>query len=341
MPPPTCRGKPVAPEALVVTKSRDKSGVDPASRSQGVPSLPVIRTTVLVVTWRGADHIGACLDALAAQTRPHRVLVVDNASADGTAAVLTAHPSRPAVLRLARNTGYAGGLAAARVHSRFTAWLNDDAVPEPGWLAALEDALEAHPAAAAAAAVLLDRAGRVSSAGVRLTPLGYGVDIEAGEPFAMCGGAALVRTAAVAAVGGVPAGFFCYYEDVDTCWRLRLTGHRVLAVPAARARHIGGASARHGSAAFHQWNERNRLLMLLRCAPAGVAVRELARFAALTLLLPLRRDVPATPNFTVRLRLRVLGGLVVRLPAALAARARIGRWARVSRRTVWSVWAGR
>ena len=301
----------------------------------------MIRTTVLVVTWRGADHVGACLDALAAQSPPHRVLVVDNASADDTAAVLAAHPSRPAVLRLARNSGYAGGLSAARVQTPFTGWLNDDATPEPGWLAALEDALEADPAAAAAAAVLLDGAGWVSSAGVRLTRLGYGADIAAGEPFAICGGAALVRTAAVAAVGGVPASFFCYYEDLDTCWRLRLAGHRVLAVPAARARHVGGASARHGSAAFHQWNERNRLLMLLRCAPAGVAVRELARFAALTPLLPLRRGVPASPNFTPRLRLRVLGDLVVRLPAALAARARIGRRARVPRRAVWSAWAGR
>lgn len=299
------------------------------------------RTTVVVVTWRGAEHIGACLDALAAQTRPHRVLVVDNASADGTAAVLAAHPCRPAVLRLARNTGYAGGLAAARVRTRFTAWLNDDAAPEPGWLAALEDALEADPAAAAAAAVLLDGAGRLTSAGVRLTRLGYGVDIEAGEPFAVCGAAALVRTDVLGAVGGVPAGFFCYYEDVDTCWRLRLAGRRVLAVPEARARHVGGASTRHGSAEFHRWNERNRLLVLLRCAPAGVAARELARFAALTLLLPLRRGVPVTPNFAPRLRLRVLGGLLVRLPAALAARARIGRRARVSRRAVWSAWAGR
>ena len=115
----------------------------------------------------------------------------------------------------------------------------------------------------------------------------------------------------------------------------------MLAVPAARAGHLGGASAGHGSAAFHRWNERNRLLVLLRCAPAGVALRELARFAALTLLLPLRRDVPAGPNFRPRLRLRVLGDLVARLPTALAGRARIGRRARVSRRAVWSAWTGR
>ena len=92
------------------------------------------RSTVVVVTWRGRAHIVRCLDALAAQDSPHRILVVDNASTDGTAEFIAAHPSRPEVLRLPRNLGYAGGLAAAlpRVGTEFMAWLNDDAAPDPG-----------------------------------------------------------------------------------------------------------------------------------------------------------------------------------------------------------------
>ncbi|MGH3977963.1 MAG: glycosyltransferase family 2 protein, partial [Pseudonocardiaceae bacterium] len=87
--------------------------------------------------------------------------------------------------------------------------------------------------------------------------------------------------------------------------------------------------------------ERNRLLMLLRCAPAGVAARQLARFAALTVLLPWRRDRPRAPNFTAALRLRVLAEVALRLPASLAARYRIGRRATVDRRVLWTTWAGR
>ena len=266
----------------------------------------------MVVTWRGREHIIACLDAVAAQTREHAVLVVDNASTDGTAELLAAHPSRPTVLRLERNAGYAGGLAAATVDTPFMAWLNDDAVPAPGWLAELEDALDAQPKAAAASARMERADGSVQSFGVALDRLGYGVDVtDPTQPvFGFCGGAALLRTDAVAQVGGVPAEFFCYYEDTDTSWRLRLAGWRIVSVPSAVVRHAHGASTRPGSAQFHLWNERNRLRMLLRCAPKPVAVREVVRFAVITALLPVRRllrvPVPDAPNYTVRLRLRAL-----------------------------------
>ncbi|OLF08280.1 glycosyltransferase [Actinophytocola xanthii] len=299
------------------------------------------RTTVVVVTWRGREHLGACLDALAAQTRPHRVLVVDNASDDGSAAVLSAHPSRPAVHRTARNLGYAGALALALplVGTEFTAWLNDDAAPGPNWLAELEAALDATPGAAAASPRLEAPSGRTQSVGLVLTPDGHGADATSGPVFGFCGGAPLLRTAALVQAGGVPGRFFCYYEDTDTSWRLRLHGWSVLSVPAARVRHLHGATTRPGSALFHRWNERNRLFMLLRCAPAAVAARELARFAAVTALLPARRlagrAVPDAANFRVRLRLRVLGEVLARLVPLLRERRAIGRAATLSRTEVW------
>jgi GT2 family glycosyltransferase len=299
-----------------------------------------VRSTVVVVTWRGRAHVASCLDALAAQDRPHRTLVVDNASDDGSADVLAAHPTCPDVLRLSQNIGYAGGMAAALEHIRtpYVAWLNDDAAPAAGWLSALEDALDADERVAAVSSVLCTPDGRVQSIGVRLTADGHGADVQEGDVFGFCGGAALLRTDRLRAIGGVPAEFFCYYEDTDTAWRLRLGGHRLAAVPTARATHLHGASTRPGSARFHRWNERNRLLMLLRCAPADVAAREFARFAAITLALPLRRTAPKAANFRVALRLRVLAEVVARLPATLRARRRIGRIAAIPRRTIWRQW---
>lgn len=296
-----------------------------------------------MVTWRGRGLISRCLDALAAQTRSHRVLVVDNASADGTAEELAAHPSRPRVLRLRRNTGYAGALAAALPHIRtpFMAWLNDDAEPAPGWLATLEEHLDADATAGAVASVLLDNDGEVSSTGVALTPIGYGRDATGTTPFGFCGGAALLRTDALREVGGVPGSLFCYYEDTDTSWRLRLHGYRITSAPGAVVRHAGGASSRHGTPAFHRWNERNRLLVLIRCAPARVAARELARFAALTLLLPLRPDRPDAPNFALGLRLRVLAEVLTRLLPTLVARHRITRRAQLPRSVIWATWSAR
>src|SRR6201995_2067772 len=213
-----------------------------------------VRSTVVVVTWRGREHVERCLDSLAKQHRPHSTLVLDNASDDGTADMGAAHPSRPRVRRLARNRGYAGGLAAAlpQVKTPFVAWLNDDAAPEPGWLAALEDALDADPRAAAAGGVLTDASGAISSAGVALTADGHGMDLR--EPdettFGFCGGSVLLRRRALVSAGGVPGGFFCYYEDTDTAWRLRLSGWRGLAVPGAVATHLHGAGSQPGCVPF-------------------------------------------------------------------------------------------
>ncbi|WP_233576535.1 glycosyltransferase family 2 protein [Saccharopolyspora rhizosphaerae] len=301
-----------------------------------------VRTTVIVITWRGRAHIDACLDALAAQTRPHRTLVVDNASDDGTAELLVAHPG-VGVLRLPRNRGYAGGLAAALPHvtTPFVAWLNDDAAPAPDWLEVAEGNLARNPNAAAATSVLRTPDGDVQSTGVRLTVDGHGADATGnGAVFGFCGGAALLRTDVLREVGGVPAEFFCYYEDTDTAWRLRLAGFDVVRTEAT-ATHLHGASTRPGSALFHRWNERNRVITLLRCAPAGVAVRELARFAALTALLPWRDLPDRPPNLRAVLRLRVLVEVAFRLPAALRARRLVRRAATVPRRAVWEAWAGR
>jgi hypothetical protein len=237
--------------------------------------------------------------------------------------------------------------ALAHVRTPFVAWLNDDAAPDPDWLAELEDALDADPRAAAAGAVLTRPDGELQSAGVCLTSDGHGADLTAVGPgaFGFCGGAALLRTAALAAAGGVPGGFFCYYEDTDTAWRLRLAGWRVLPVAAATAAHLHGASSRPGSFRFHRWNERNRLLMLLRCAPLGVAVGQWARFVGITAVLPVRRlagrEVPEALNFTLRLRLSVLAELAGRLPATIVARWRVGRRSTVGRSAVWRAWAGR
>ena len=79
--------------------------------------------------------------------------------------------------------------------------------------------------------------------------------------------------------------------------------------------------------------------MLLRCAPGRIAVREITRFAVITALLSLRRNVPDTPNFHIPLRLGVLADVFTRIPSTLAARRAITQRATLSRKAVWNAWA--
>jgi len=296
--------------------------------------------TAVIVAWRSAEFIDACLDAVAA-AGPGRILVVDNASTDGTAARLAARDD-VVVLRLDRNRGFAGGIAAALddVTTPYLALINDDAEPQPGWLDALLAPFAASDGgelgATTAKLVLPD--GRINNAGGALLPDLYGYDRGLGDPDdgrwdsaddveAFCGAGAVLRTAAVRAVGGFPAHFFLYYEDTDTSLRLRRARWRIRYVPAARVIHRHSASSDQRSARFHYFNERNRLLMIVRCAPAGVTRHELWRFARSVAGFTFRGRPPAQPSEDAFLRLRVLAAVVVRLPAELVARRRITRLA--------------
>src|SRR3954451_8069783 len=92
--------------------------------------------TVVVVTWQGAHLLPACLDSLRRQTIPHAVVVVDNASTDGTTELLATRFPEVTVIQTGGNLGFAGGaqtgLEAAR--TPYDALLNNDAVAEPEWL---------------------------------------------------------------------------------------------------------------------------------------------------------------------------------------------------------------
>lgn len=311
------------------------------------------RVTAVVVTWRGKDHIEACLLSLLDQDEPAPILVVDNASDDGTREILARFAeSAPdlRVLRLDRNAGFAGGMhaAMATVGTEFVALLNDDAVADRGWLGALRRGLDARPdAAAATSRMLLMSDGRINNAGVGLTKAGYGFDIGYGEDpshclharevFGFSGGAAMIRTRDLQQAGGFPAEFFLYYEDTDTAFRLRLMGHRVLYEPAAEVRHIHSASAGGDRRAFAFHNERNRLWMLMRCAPARVAIGALGRFCLTTASIAARglagRRAEGA-NFQPALRLRVLLTTVRHIPALVRQRRSLPVTAR-QRRLVW------
>lgn len=304
------------------------------------------RVDIIVVSWNGVELLRRCLTALAAQTRPGRILVVDNASSEDTAAV--AADFDVVWLPQAVNLGFAGGVNAglARATAPYVALLNNDAEPEPRWLEALAAALDADPGLAAVTPKVLLEPGRLNSAGGWLDGHGHGRDLGFGQPddgradhpaevFYAPGTACLLRRSALDEIttgrgGSLAAELFLYYEDVDLGWRLRLAGHRAGYVPAARVAHAHSASAVTDSRLHVFHDARNRLVVLIRVAPGRLALQA-----------ALRLPVTAA-GFAGRGEWRRAGVLVTAwvsflrlLPTALRGRRAVGASVRRSRSAVF------
>ena len=244
------------------------------------------RTTVVVVTWNGRAHLDALFPALLAQAAPggFEVVVVDNASRDGTpeaVEAVAATDARVRLVRSGRNAGFAAGnnLAIGQARGDLVVTLNSDTVPEPGWLAALVDAADANPRAGSVASqmVFLHDAQVVQSAGIRIDRAGIAWDGGSGDhrrppgppvpTFGASAGAALYRAAMLRQLGGFDERFFMYLEDVDLAWRARLAGWEAVVAPAAVVRHAHSGSAGEGSP-FKNWHlGRNKVWTIAKCYP--------------------------------------------------------------------------
>jgi hypothetical protein len=149
---------------------------------------------------------------------------------------------------------------------------------------------------------------------------------DATDVFAWCGGSVLLRPAYVRHTGAFDERFFLYYEDTDWSWRGRAQGWTYRYVPGAVMRHLHAATSGEGSPVFAYHVERNRLLMLVKNAPAGLAARQVVRYLLVSasyarrdILGPLRRR--RRPDATVVLRRAgSFAGFVRLLPAMVAAR---------------------
>lgn len=209
------------------------------------------------------------------------LVVVDNASEPSQRPKDGDFPAGAELIQSEINLGFAGGnnLAAMDRQTPYLVFLNPDAFPAPNWFAALIEAAKRFPAAAAIGSTqlrygapdILDGTGDVLHATGLAYRAGYGKRRHIpplAETFSACGAAMLVRREAFEAIGGFDSRYFCYFEDVDLGFRLRLAGWRVLQAPDAIVAHVGGGSAgaRSAFAEFH--GARNRLWTFFKCMPA-------------------------------------------------------------------------
>jgi len=224
--------------------------------------------TVVVVNYNGGDFLKNCIASLACQTfTDFETILVDNASTDGSLGRLGDLPPRTTILRETVNHGFAGGnnLAARMSRSPWLALLNPDAEADPNWLESLMRAVRERPShrVVASLQVALDDASILDGVGDCYLAYGYawrggfGRSIKdtpaSGECFAPCGAAALYPREVFVESGGFDERYFCYHEDVDIGFRLRLLGERCQFDPRARIRHAGSGITGRASdfAVFH------------------------------------------------------------------------------------------
>jgi len=225
--------------------------------------------SAIIVNYNGGEHLRACLRSLSAQTHSlTNVFVVDNASTDGSLDTIEAG-SQCEIIRLDENTGFSSACNRASAITADSEWLlllNPDAILDPKWLENMLMAAGTYPDCAMFACRLiqngnrnlLDGAGDVFHVSGAHWRRGHGRVAhrrykEAEEVFSPCAAAALYKHDAFHQVGGFDESFFCYGEDVDLAFRMRMQGHYCMYVPEAVAYHAGSActSRRSDFAVYH------------------------------------------------------------------------------------------
>jgi GT2 family glycosyltransferase len=240
--------------------------------------------SVVIPNWNGARFLPACLDALAAQTYPHlEVIVADNASTDGSQALIAAHPLDVTLVQLPENRGFTGacnaGMEAAA--GEFVALLNNDTAVDAGWAAAVVAAFagDERIGSVASKMLLFDRRDHIHTAGDLFTVDGRAVNRGVWEQdtgqydqpedvFSACGGSSVYRRALLDDVGLLDDDFFFSGEDVDLGWRAQLRGWRCLYTPQAVVYHH--LSATGGGVTSSFYDGRNLIYILVKDVPAGV-----------------------------------------------------------------------
>jgi N-acetylglucosaminyl-diphospho-decaprenol L-rhamnosyltransferase len=262
----------------------------------------VATLAILVVTYNSRRDIDACLQALADAhiEVSHEVVVIDNASADGTAGHVRSHWPHVRVIESRDNVGFAAGnnLGIRATRTDLVLLLNPDTRVSPGAVDALAAALGAHPGAAVCGPRIVDGSGRAElSFGRMISPINelrqklLMIGLTRGVPAVVrhveritrvprrvdwvSGACLLIRRPDLEAAGLLDERYFMYTEDVDLCAAVRAAGRSVLFVPEAEVVHLRGRSAETARPATQAAYHRSHVAFYRKHHPRWAPVLEL------------------------------------------------------------------
>lgn len=303
----------------------------------------VARVAVIIVNYNSGAMLSRALEALSRQTfRNFRTVLVDNASTDASADDIEARFPEVTVIRSRSNIGFAAGNNLGMLQAQGAEWialLNPDAFPEPDWIESMLAAADAHPEfsflgcrmISANAPEILDGTGDIYHTSGAAWRRDHGLPLPEGaagngEIFGCCAAAAMYRRDAITEVAGFDERLFCYLEDVDLAFRMRLRGHRCLYVSEAVVNHVGSAIAGRRSDFKAYYEHRNLVWVFVKNMPLSLFWRYLPLHVAL--------NIASIAVFAAKGRLRIIlrakFDALRGLPTLLAERKRVQAGRKVS-----------
>lgn len=246
-----------------------------------------LRASVVIPHWNARHYLPACLDSLLAQTyRPLEVLVVDNASEDGSQELVKECYPTVQLIELPDNRGFTGACNAGMVAAKgeVIVLLNNDTEAEPDWIEQIMAAFSRHADAGIVASkmLLFDKRDTLhtSGDGVRIDGIPYNRGIwQADGPefsreeyvFSACGGSAAYRKSMLDRIGLLDDDFYFSLEDVDIAWRAQLAGFRCVYAPGAVVYHHLSATGGGKTASFY--TARNLIWLVAKNVPMELLIR--------------------------------------------------------------------
>ncbi len=242
-----------------------------------------IKTTVVIPNYNGKERLRDCLTFLGrCKGTGFVTLVVDDASTDDSCRMVKEFFPNVRLIRRKENGGFARavntGIRAAK--TEFVLLLNNDTIPEPGFVKALEDMLIKNKRFFSASAKMLSMSEpeKIDDCGDRYSALGWARSIGKGESssrftapavvFSACGGAAIYRREALMEMGLFDELHFAYLEDVDVGYRAQLYGWKNVFCPDAVVYHAGSATSGSRYNAFKaRLSARNSIYLAVKNMP--------------------------------------------------------------------------
>lgn len=214
------------------------------------------KVTIIIPNYNGLQFMAPCLAALERQTcQDFQLLIVDNGSTDGSVEWLK-QQQLPAIF-LETNTGFSGAvnIGLRKAATPYVILLNNDTEAEPGYVAALLQAIEASPAVFSVSPMMIQLHNKalIDDAGDMYSLLGWAYQRGVGQDvrcyrrpchiFSACAGAAIYRREIFDEIGLFDEMHFAYLEDIDVGYRAKIAGYYNLYCPQAVVAHVGSGTS--------------------------------------------------------------------------------------------------